>query len=154
MTRKNQFNFAIFFIMIFLLFVGVVFVFSASSYSAELAYSDKFFFVKKQLFGIVAGLICFIFFAFFDYKKLEKFKWIFVVFSAVLLMLVFVPGVGVTNYGATRWINLKFITFQPSEIAKFSFIIFSAGVLSKSSETIKSFKGLLKRLLVRVVVFT
>ena len=61
----------------------------------------------------------------------------------VLAILVFVPGVGITNFGATRWINLRVITFQPSEIAKLSFIVFAASVLSKSSEKIKSFKGLL-----------
>ena len=65
-----------------------------------------------------------------------------------MLGLVFVPGVGVTNYGATRWISLKIITFQPSEIAKFAFIIFAASELAKSSEKIKSFKGLLPVLIV------
>ena len=53
-----------------------------------------------------------------------------------MLGLVFVPGVGLTNYGATRWINLRFITFQPSEIAKFAFIVVSADLLSKNAENV------------------
>ena len=65
------------------------------------------------------------------------------ILAIILLGLVFVPGVGLTNYGATRWINLRVITFQPSEIAKFAFIVFSASLLSKSSEKVKSFKGIL-----------
>ena len=68
-----------------------------------------------------------------------------------MLLLVFVPGVGLTNYGATRWINLRLITFQPSEIAKFAFIIFSAGILSKRSESVKSFKGIFLILFVGVL---
>src|SRR5699024_1951741 len=55
----------------------------------------------------------------------------------------FVPGIGLTNYGATRWINLRFITFQPSEIAKFAFIVLSASLLSKRTEKVKTFKGIL-----------
>ncbi len=77
-----------------------------------------------------------------------KFKWPLLIVSLVLLGLVFVPSIGVTNYGATRWINLRVITFQPSEIAKFAFIVFAASYLSKSDEKIKSFKGMLPILIV------
>ena len=124
--RKIGFNFLLFFLMCSLLCVGLVFVYSASCYSAEITYQDKFFFFKKQVFGIAVGLVLFIFFSFFDYHKLEKMKYFLLIVSFVLLGLVFVPGVGLTNYGATRWINLRVITFQPSEIAKFAFIVFSA----------------------------
>lgn len=148
LRKKHKFNFSLFFIMLFLLAVGCLFVFSASSYSAEITYGDKFFFLKKQLFGIGVGLFCFLFFSLFDYHKLEKIKWVLFAFSVILLGLVFVPGIGLTNYGATRWINLRFITFQPSEIAKLSFIIVSASLLSKSAEKVKSFKGILPILLI------
>ena len=150
-SRKSKFNFALFFLMFLLLSVGLIFVYSASYYSAGITYQDKFFFVKKQIFGIVVGLVFYLFFSFFDYHKFDKLKYVFLVFSFILLGLVFVPGIGLTNYGATRWINLKFITFQPSEIAKFAFIIFSAGVLSKKDNSVKSFKGIIPILLVGVV---
>ncbi len=142
-----RFNFVLFILMMALLLVGCLFVYSASFYSAELCYGDEFFFLKKQVIGIVVGFAGFLFFSFFDYKKLEKLKWVLLGLSVILLALVFVPGVGVTNYGATRWINLKVTTFQPSEIAKFAFIVFSASVLSKSAEKVKLFKGILPVLL-------
>ncbi len=141
--RKHKFNFVLFILMMLLLAVGCVFVYSASFYSAEITYSDRFFFLKKQVFGIVVGLACFVFFSFFDYKKLKKLRWVIYVLAVVLLALVFVPGVGLTNYGATRWINLRFITFQPSEVAKFAFIVIAASLLSKNAEKVKSFKGIL-----------
>ena len=149
--RCHKTNYVLFFLMMFLVCVGCVFVYSASCYSAQLAYGDKFFFLKKQIFGVVVGVCCYLFFSFFDYKKLAKLKWWLTGVSIVLLMLVFVPGVGLTNYGATRWINLRFLTFQPSEIAKFSFIVFSAALLSKSSEKVKSFKGLIPVLMVGAI---
>ena len=148
---KNKFNFVLFALMLMLLAIGCVFVYSASSYSAEITYGDKFFFLKKQIFGIVVGFIGFFFFAFFDYKKIEKLKWVFLICSIILLMLVFVPGIGMTNYGATRWINLRITTIQPSEIAKFAFIVFSASILSKSADKVKSFKGIIPILIIGVV---
>lgn len=149
--KQKSFNFALFFIMCLLLCVGCVFVYSASFYSAKITYGDKFFFFKKQLFGVAVGFVCYLVFSFFNYKFLEKIKYILLFVSYVLLGLVFVPKIGFSNYGATRWINLGFITFQPSEIAKISFIIFAASVLSKSSEKIKSFKGMLPVLIVGMI---
>lgn len=145
---KLRFNFVLFLLMLALLIVGCVFVYSASFYSSALIYGDKFFFLKKQVLGIIVGFVGFFFFTFFDYKKLEKLRWVFLVASVILLILVFVPGIGMTNYGATRWINLKVTTLQPSEIAKFAFIVFSSSYLSKSAEKVKSFKGILPVLIV------
>ena len=150
-TRKHKANFLLVFLLAVLLCFGCMFVFSASFYSAELMYHDKYFFLKKQFWGIFAGAISCVIFYFVDYHKLAKFKWCFLVVSFVLLALVFVPGIGVTNYGATRWINLKVITVQPSEFAKFAFIVFAASALSKRAEIIKSFKGILPVLVVGVL---
>jgi cell division protein FtsW len=144
---KHKFNYSIFILMILLLAIGCVFVYSASFYSAEITYGDKYFFLKKQIFGIVVGLVGYFFFSFFNYNKLKKIRWAIYILSVVLLALVFVPGVGLTNYGATRWINLRVITFQPSEIAKFAFIVLSSYLLSKNAEKVKSFKGILPVLL-------
>ena len=149
-TITKKFNFVLFLLMLVLLLIGCVFVYSASFYSAELTYNDKYFFLKKQVIGIIVGFFCYVFFSIFDYNKLKKVRWILFMVSVVLLVLVFVPGIGLTNYGATRWINLRFITFQPSEIAKFSFIILAASILSKSSEKVKSFKGIFPILLIGV----
>jgi cell division protein FtsW len=66
----------------------------------------------------------------------------------VLLLLVFVPGVGVENYGAKRWINLPFFTIQASEIAKFGFIVFTASYMAKNYKKMSKFKSILPVLLV------
>ncbi|MBQ8425933.1 MAG: FtsW/RodA/SpoVE family cell cycle protein, partial [Clostridia bacterium] len=146
--KKCKFNYVLFFLMIMLSLIGCIFVYSASYYSANITYGKKDFFLQKQVIGVVIGLICYVFFSFFDYHFFKKIKWWLFGISVILLALVFVPGVGLTNYGATRWINLRFITFQPSEIAKFVFIVLSADILSKSDEKIKTFKGILPILLI------
>jgi len=146
--KKHSVNLMLLFLMSFLVVIGCVFVYSSSFYSAEITYGDKFFFLKKQVLGAIIGLACFIFFSFLDYHFLSKIKWWAFAISIILLIIVFVPGIGITNYGATRWINLRFITFQPSEIAKFTFIILSADILSKNAEKIKSFWGLIPILVI------
>lgn len=126
---------------ILLALFGLVMIYSASSYSAELKTGDAFFYVKKQLYGLIAGMVTM--YLGYRMKKewLKKFKWVIYAFSMVLLLVLFIPGVGQSSYGATRWINLGFITFQSSEIAKFGLVIFLAGYLVERPPT--TLKGLI-----------
>jgi cell division protein FtsW len=81
--------------------------------------------------------------SFVDYHKFAKYKWILLCVTILLLLLVFVPGIGVSSYGASRWISILGFSIQPSEIAKFVLVIFCASYLSKNSDKVKTFKGLL-----------
>ena len=106
-------------------------IYSASSYSAYRNYGDAFFYVKKQAFGAMLGLVLMLGLYFLNFKYLSKVVYLFLGIGFVLLALVFLPGIGVSSYGARRWLNLGFFTIQSSEIAKFSFILFAAYYLSK-----------------------
>ncbi len=123
--------------------IGTVFIYSASNYSALATYGDAFYFVKKQVVGILLGIVAMIGTALIDYNKLKKITIPVCIISIILLVLVFVPGVGVENYGAKRWIGLGAFTLQPSEFAKFALILFSANYVSINAEKIKTFKGIL-----------
>lgn len=140
-------DFLLVFCVLFLVGFGILMVYSASFYQAELTYSNKFFFMKKQIIGAFIGLAGMIAMYFADYEKLKKLKWVSIVLSAVLLVLVFIPHIGVRVYGAKRWINLGFFTLQPSEIAKFGFVLFAASSLAKANREVKSFKGILPTIL-------
>lgn len=129
--------------VILLAVVGMIFIYSASNYSAEKTYGDALYFVKKQAIGIVLGVIAMVGVSFFDYKKLKKFTVPIAVVAFITLILVFVPGVGVENYGAKRWIGFGGVTIQPSEIAKFSLILFSATYVSANPDRIGTFKGII-----------
>ncbi|MDE7167747.1 MAG: putative lipid II flippase FtsW [Clostridia bacterium] len=122
---------------------GCLMIYSASSYTAEVQYGDSLYFVKKQLIGVVLGLAAMIGTCFLPYKKLMKLKFPAVILAVILLALVFVPGVGITNYGATRWIGFGGVTIQPSEIAKYAFALFSAAYFAKNYEKVKTVKGVL-----------
>lgn len=141
--KFKQVDYTLFVLTILLVVFGVVMVYSASNYTASILYSNPYFFMTKQLVGAIVGLICLVFFMFFDYHLLEKVKWIVLFGSIVLLALVFVPGIGFSNNGATRWIRLPGFTIQPSEIAKFAFVIWSSSYLSKNYNIVKKFSGIL-----------
>lgn len=145
--KKWRIDFLLIFSVILLVAFGVLMVYSASFYSAQLTYGDSMFFMKKQLVGAIIGLASMIILYFIDYRFLKKLKWISLIVSLVLLLLVFVPSIGVKVYGARRWINLGFFTLQPSEIAKFGFIIFASSSLAKMQRQVKSFKGILPTLI-------
>ena len=128
---------------------GVLAIYSASHYVAEKQYGNAFYFVKKQVLGFVLGLLAMWFCARFDYRRLreKRVRLIALIASMVLLALVFVPGLGKTNYGATRWIGIGGFTLQPSEIAKYGFVVFAASYMSEDMGKMRTLKGLLPVLL-------
>lgn len=123
--------------------IGVVFVYSASCYNAEVQYGDSAYFLKKQLLGFVLGLVVMLVVSRFDCEKWKKLGLPALIVSLVLLALVFVPGIGKSNYGATRWIGIGSFTIQPSELAKYGFILFTAGVFAEKPAKMRTFRGIL-----------
>lgn len=131
-----------------LVIFGCIMVYSASFYSANYHYGNKYFFLFKQLLGVVLGVFAMITLTFIDYHLLNKYKWFIVGGTFLLLALVFVPGLGMESYGAKRWVSLLGFSIQPSEIAKFALVIFTAGYMSDHHDKVKTFKGLLPVLIV------
>ncbi len=124
-----------------LLIIGLIILASASSVVGLKDFNDSYFFLKQQLLqgvllGAVGGLIA------FNISITWLKKWSFRMFlaSLVLLILVLVPQFGDARLGASRWLNLGPLSFQPSEVVKFTFILYLAAWLNKQSELIKSFK--------------
>ena len=132
MLKVLKKNWILISLVMLLCFLGLVFIYSASSYSAQIRYNDSFYFVKKQVFGLVIGVALMLFMACFDYHKFERLKWIVVAVSFVLLVLVFIPGIGKNNYGANRWISIGGISLQSSEVAKFAFVNETVGDITGS----------------------
>lgn len=122
---------------------GALMVYSASFYTAQAQYGDQFYFLKKQLLGLALGAAAMFAAGFFPYRRLRRCKWPALLLSLALLAAVFVPGLGVENYGATRWLGLGPVTVQPSEIAKYGFILFAAAHIAKKPAALRTFKGML-----------
>ena len=146
--RSNR-DLSIPFVTIGLALFGVLMVYSSSQYIAKTQYGDRFFFAKKQLFGVVVGIVVFFLMGKIpiQFLKNQKFCWIFYGVSLLLLSLVFVPGIGKSNYGATRWIGFGGFTIQPSEIAKYSLVLLVSAILSKDMGKARTVKRVIPVLL-------
>ncbi len=140
---KGEYDFILTSVTVMLVLFGVVMVYAASSYNAQVNYGNQYFYMFKQLVGAVLGFVAMTAMSFIDYHVLGKLRFVILGISILLLALVFIPGVGVESYGARRWINLPFFTMQASEIAKFGFIIFSAAYMAKHHKKMTTFKGIL-----------
>lgn len=147
-SKIDWLSFGVIACTLFLSVFGCVMVYSASYYSAEIHYNNPYFFLNKQIIGVILGIIALIFVSLFNYHKLIKYKWWTVLIAIVLLLLVFIPGIGIENYGAKRWIGVGGFSFQPSEIAKFVLVIFCAIHLSQNFDKVKTLKGILPPLFV------
>lgn len=121
---------------------GCIMVYSASKYYAVLHYNNEFFYLKKQIIGVVIGAMGLIICRFVNHKIYRKFYWIFYFVGLVFLALVFIPGLGKSSYGATRWIGFGSFTMQPSEVAKFCLVFFLAGYLC-DGDKLSSWKHIL-----------
>lgn len=122
------------FSVIFLTIFGLFMIYDASSFVAFRDFSDKYHYVKGQFLWVILGFFSMAFFSYFDYKKLYNFSLPILLVSIFLLVLVFIPGVGVYLLGARRWINLGFFTLQPAEFAKLAMSIYLASWLSNKEK--------------------
>lgn len=117
--------------VILLALIGLLFIYSASYYMAERDFSDKFYYFTKQAVGFVVGVAAMLLASRLNLNLLKKLSLPLLAVSLVLLGLVFVPGLGIENYGAKRWVGFGGFSFQPSEIAKFAFVFFAATYMSR-----------------------
>ena len=121
---------------------GCIMVYSASKYSATATYGNQFFYLKKQIIGVAIGLVGLVVCRLINHKIYKKFYWLFYIIGVVFLLLVFIPGLGRTSYGATRWIGIGSFTMQPSEVAKFCLVFFLSGYLA-DGDKLSKFKHIL-----------
>ena len=120
-----------------LVVTGLVMILSASSVVAYERYGSSFLFFQRQFLWATIGVVCFLFFARLDYRKLRGVGYLAFAGVVVMLVAVLIPGIGVTAGGSARWIGIGAFVIQPSEIAKLALVLFAADVFSRKDE--KSF---------------
>src|SRR3989344_436765 len=116
---------------ILLVAVGLITIYDASVVAAFRDFGDKLYYFKNQLIWASLGFMAMALFSFFDYHKLIKYAPIFLLASVFLLIIVLIPGIGTKVYGARRWISIANFTFQPSEIAKITLILYQTSIIAR-----------------------
>lgn len=128
-------NLWIILIVFLICFIGLLMVFDASAFEAFKDFDDRFYYIRTQIISFLIGFILLIFFVFFDYHRLEKFALPMFLISVILLLLVFIPSLGVVAGGAHRWLKFGFFTIQPAEIIKLTTTIYLAHIFQKKVQT-------------------
>ena len=130
----KKIDFFLLFSVLFLTLFGLFMIYDASSFVAFRDFSDKYHYVKDQSFWIILGVLALLFFSYFDYHKFYNLAIPILITAILLLVLVFVPGIGVKLLGAKRWINLGFTLLQPSEFVKLALAIYLAAWFSNKEK--------------------
>jgi len=148
-TTNAHYDYMILIPVILLIGVGLVIVYSASSHLAEHRLGDSYFYLKRQTLFCIIGFSLMILAKNIPCTLYSKLVYPLLICSLGLLVLLFVPGIGHKVGGASRWLPLPGgFSFQPSEMVKFSLVIYMAYSISKKGSDMETFsKGFLPHLL-------
>lgn len=133
---KNPLDFTLLITVFILLGLGIITVLSASSPTALAETGNSYKYVSKQIFSAIIGIILMFTLSKVDYKIWQR-KYM-LIYLVCIILLISVVIAGAAAGGATRWLDLGFISFQPSEVAKIGIIIFYSALLTRNRDKLKS----------------
>lgn len=150
--KELDFDFLIMVPVLILVGFGMVMIYSTSSLFASQQFGSEYFFIKRQFFSFLIGFLAMVFAMHFNYEKLKALSFPLLILTVLLLIVVLMPDVNKIR-GAKRWLNIFGFSFQPSELAKLSLVIYLANSMSRRDDRIKKFKyGLLPYLTIAGII--
>lgn len=147
-----QYDYALLFMTIGIALFGVLMIYSAGYYAAEVA-GSPYRFVSQQLLGLGLGVVLMLAVSKINYEIFMKpflpfgLNMVHIVYLLAIAMQVAVLIIGVERNGAKRWLNLGFVQFQPSEISKIAAILFVAYAVYRNRRALDHFSGFLRIML-------
>ncbi len=128
--------------------LGVVMVASSSIAVAQAKMGDPAYYLVRHLIYLALGIVAAAIALRIEMVRLEQVGRLWLLLAFIALLLVFMPGLGHTVNGATRWINLGVIRFQAVEAVKLLLILYLAGYLVRQGHTVQmTLTGVLKPML-------
>ena len=128
--------------------IGLMMVLSASSVEALRSYGGAWVFFQRQIVWVSIGTVALGFAAWFDYHHWRRAVIPLLAVSALGLVLVLLPGVGITAGGSSRWLGTESSRVQPSELAKLAVLLFAADLLARRAELVGDWRCVMRPLLV------
>lgn len=152
-TNQTYKNLTIFLSIIFLLIlIGIIFVYSSSFVYALEKFNIPHYYAKKQIIGLLIGLIFFLIIIFLPSKFIKLSMPYTFICSLLLTGVTTIENIGTTIHGSKRWIFIKGISLQPSEFLKVSFVLYIAYLLMKKQNKISSITSSYIQLLIVVTI--
>lgn len=145
--KKNKprrfYDYSLLFTIIFLTVFGLIMIYSASSYAAQLSMGDASYFMDRQAKIALAGFILMIIVSKLDYHWFSKFAVLLYLLSYVTMILTMFTPLGREVNGKKRWLGVGTASFQPTELVKISLILLLAVVISKLGKNINRGKAVI-----------
>ncbi len=132
--EKQQIDLVLLASMLLLLGLGLAMLFSASYYRADFLFNDPFHFIRSQAIYAGLGFFAAVLALLFPVRALGKLIPLMIFLSIILMVMTFIPGIGVEYLGARRWISVANYTFQPAELVKLTLIVYLAYILGKKQD--------------------
>lgn len=142
MKKKKSMDYTLLCLVLILTVIGLVVLYSTSAYNGLVKFQDPFYYLKKQIFAVMLGIIMMIVVAKIDYHSWENIA--IIGYIASIILSVAVMFFGKEYNGSKRWLSLGPFSFQPSEFSKVALIIFLAWLVCKNVEHIDRWRILLK----------
>ena len=149
--KRNYYDFSLVSIIVFLLSFGLVMLYSTTSYEAQLQGVSPTKFLSSHIIGVLLGLLGMFIISLIDYHIWEKWTFLAYLTSMVLILLVLTP-LGKSAKGATRWLYIGPMSFQPAEFAKIATILVMAYLIKRNTKSMKKISTLFKMLLIMVPI--
>jgi len=127
-------------IVMTLISAGIIMIYSSSGVYALQELGDTSYFLHRHILFLGIGFLCCFFIMAMDYRDLRMLAKPLIIFSLALLVLVLIPDIGKTSFGARRWFKFGSFSFQPSEFAKLAVLIYAAEFLARKQGKIRNFK--------------
>ncbi len=135
--------------VLFLVGIGIVMVYSASSALALKKFGTDYYFLKKQMLFALLGIVALVLCSHLPYRLFSSLTYPLLILALIFLAATLISGFGYSAGGATRWFRLGSFTFQPSEFARFALVIYLAYSMNKKMDVLKDFYvGFLPHILV------
>lgn len=146
--KKRKYDMTLLVVIFLLVIIGLLILYSTSAYNGEVKFHDSFYYLKKQAFATVLGMILMFAMANIDYHIWQHFA--VTGYVVALILSTAVLFIGDEYNGSKRWLSFGPFSFQPSEYAKIALILFLAYTVTKHVKTIDKL-GTLAKIIVSIL---
>lgn len=141
--ERGYYDYSLLFIIIFLVAFGLVMLYSTMSYEAQMNHISTTQSLKNHIIGIGLGFVMMYIASLVPVNLWKGLAWYVYAASVILLLLLLTP-LGKSSHGATRWLQVGSVSFQPAEIAKVATILVMARLISKVPRSMRKLSTMIK----------
>ena len=138
MKKTHSIDYVLLIVVVILILIGMVMIATVSIPLSLEKFGNSFYYLRHQiLFGILPALALAILFFKIPLNYLKKYALFLLLANLIALFLIFLPKIGITIKGSSRWLNLGGVIFQPSEFLKITFLLYLSVWLSQKANKSK-----------------